>query len=166
MDNHLVIAEQAWAKEVSLGSVEITEVPVEGADPNDVASGTSTNTQFAAILGLAALKRLDVIIDNQNNVIYLRLKKTPLLPYQHNRLGAIFAPQDSKGTNFIARVTAGSPAYEAGIRNGDILLNRDANGTFEQPAGTKINFTLKRDDKIFTTTAVLRNILPPDSTKN
>jgi hypothetical protein len=36
----------------------------------------------------------------------------------------------------------------------------------EQPAGTKLELTLKRGDKVFTTTAVLRNILPPDASKN
>ena len=163
-DNFL-ITEQAWAKNISFGVFGITDVPVEGANPNDIASGTSTNTQFEAILGLAALRRLEIIIDNKNNVAYLRPKKTPPLPYGHNRLGAVFAPK-YPNTNNVAYVATGSPAYEAGIRNDDILLNQEANGSFEQPAGTKISFTLKRGNKIFKTTAVLRNILPPDTVTN
>ena len=99
------------------------------------------------------------------NIDYLRPKKTPPLPYGHNRLGAVFAPK-YPNTNNVAYVATGSPAYEAGIRNDDILLNQEANGSFEQPAGTKISFTLKRGNKIFKTTAVLRNILPPDTVTN
>jgi hypothetical protein len=161
-NDNFIISELGWAKDISFGSLKITDVPLEAALPGDIASGTSTNTQFVAILGVAALKRLEIIIDNKNNVAYLRPEITPPLPYEHNRLGAVFTPK-YPNTNSVAYVADGSPAYEAGIRNGDILLNQEANSSFEQPAGTKINFTLKRDDKIFKTTAILRNILSPDS---
>jgi len=161
-----VIAALEWAKDISVGSLKITDVPVEGADPNEIASGTSTNTQFVATFGLAALKRLEIIIDNQNNIVYLRPKKTQPLPYEHNRLGAVFAPKYPDANNNVAYVITGSPAYEAGIRDGDILLNPEAIKSYEQPAGTKINLKLKRGDKIFKTTATLRNLLPLDAATN
>jgi C-terminal processing protease CtpA/Prc len=101
------------------------------------------------------------------------------LPYKHNRLGAVFVPRDLQSDDLIAHVIVGSPAYEAGLQDGDILLKEDGrdvtnwrtggtpNTPFrEQPAGTKLELTLKRGDKIFKTTAVLRNILPPDAPKN
>jgi S1-C subfamily serine protease len=129
---------------------------------------------------LAALKRLDIIIDGKRGIAYLRPKRTPPLPYLHNRLGADFLPANSSD-DLIAHVVNGSPAYEAGIRNGDVVLKEgdrdvtkwrtDTNPPPEirpvqQPAGTKLELTLKRGGKIFKTTAVLRNILPPDATKN
>ena len=75
-----------------------------------------------------------------------------------------------------AWVVDGSPAYEAGVRNGDVLLQVDEVtvrgwtddwlSRFYMPAGTKLKLTLQRDGKIFTTTATLREILQPSSNKN
>ena len=130
-------------------------------------------------LGLAAMTQLDIIIDGKHNLAYLRPKTTPPLPYAYNRLGADFVPLDLKSDDLVACVVDGSPGYEAGIRNGDILLKIDEqdatkwrtrekrNDPFrEQPAGTRLQLTLKRGNKIFTATAVLRNILAPNATKS
>ncbi|MGO8837494.1 MAG: hypothetical protein ACLP7I_14220 [Limisphaerales bacterium] len=162
-----VIAKQEiWADKISVGPIVLTGVPVTEASVYDVASGTSSNSQFMAMLGVAALKRVELIIDNQQNVARFQPVQSPPALYQHNRLGAVFIPSNSNSTNLIACVANDSPAYNAGIRDGDILLNREVNGNFELLPGTKLKLTLKRGDKIFTTTAVLRNILPPDKPKN
>jgi hypothetical protein len=100
-------------------------------------------------------------------------------PVLSNNISVAFVPRDLQSDDLVAHVVAGSPAYEAGIRDGDILLkvgrdvanwcdpNSKINAPFrEQPAGTKFELTLKRGDKVFKTTAVLRNILPPDAPKN
>ncbi len=176
----LVIEEESWAKEISLGPLTLTDVPIMEADKADIDLGSFSDTRYEATFGLAALKRLDIVIDGKHGVAYLQFKKTPPLPYEHNRLGAVFVPHDLQSDDLIAHVIVGGPAYEAGIRDGDILLKegerdvtnwRDPNIKIntpfcEQPAGTKFELTLKRGDKVFTTTAVLRNILPPDAPKN
>jgi hypothetical protein len=176
-----VIKEESWADKLSLGALMLNNVPIMEADQNDVALGSLPQAKFQANLGLVALKRLDIIIDGKNNVAYLRSKTTSPLPYQHNRLGADFVPQDSRNDDLIAHVANDSPAHKVGIRNGDVLLEingrdetkwrTDTNSpaevsAIEKPAGTKLELTLKRGDKIFKTTAVLRNILPPDAPKN
>ena len=76
-----------------------------------------------------------------------------------------------------AHVLDGSPAYEAGIRDGDILLAVDAadatkwrtntnsasqTSRWERPPGTKTHLKLKRGDKEFETDVVLRNLIGPD----
>jgi hypothetical protein len=177
----LVIKEESWAKEISLGPLTLTDVPIMEADSADIASGSFPDTQYEATFGLAALKRLNIIIDGKHGVAYLQFKKTPPLPYEHNRLGAVFVPHDLQSDDNVAHVMNGSPAYEAGIRNDDVLLKigeldatkwrTDPNVLplsrfWSSPAGTKLELTLKRGDKVFTTTAVLRNILPPDAPKN
>lgn len=176
-----VLREELWADNISLGSLRLTDVPITEADSSDVALHSSPQTKYVATLGLAALKRLDIVIDGKHGIAYLRPKTTPPLPYQHNRLGADFVPQDLHNDDLIAHVADGSPADEAGIRDGDILLKEDKRDVtkwrtntnpppdirpVQQPAGTKLELTLKRGDKVFTTTAVLRNILPPDAPKN
>jgi hypothetical protein len=176
----LVVKEEAWAKKISLGPLTLTDVPITEADSADIALGSIPNGRYEATLGLAALKRLDSIIDGKHGIAYLRAKKTPPLPYEHNRLGAVFVPRDSQNDDLVAHVVDGSPAFEAGIRNDDVLLKigkldatkwrSDPNVLplsrfWNSPAGTKLELTLKRGDKVFKTTAVLRNILPPDAPK-
>jgi hypothetical protein len=177
----LVVKEESWAKEILLGPLTLTDVPIMEADSANIAAGTFSNAQYEATFGLAALKRLDLVIDGKIGVAYLQSKKTPPLPYQHNRLGAVFVPRDSQSDDLLAHVVDGSPAYEIGIRNDDVLLKigeldvtkwrTDPNVTplsrfWYSPAGTKLELTLKRGDKIFKTTAVLRNILPLDPPKH
>jgi hypothetical protein len=177
----LVVKEEAWADKISLGPVVLTGVPVMEADVADITLGSLSDVQYEATLGLVALKRLDIIIDRKDDNVYVRPKKTPSIPYEHNRLGAVFVPHDSQSDDLLAHVVDGSPAYEAEIRNDDVLLKigeldvtkwrTDPNVLplsrfWCNPAGTKLDLTLKRGDKIFKTTAVLRNILPPDAPKN
>jgi hypothetical protein len=171
----IVVTEEAWAQRILLGDLRLTGVPVMEANSSNVALDTSPKDKYVATLGLAALKRLDILVDGRRGIIWLRPKESPPTPYRHNRLGAAFAPKDLGSDDLIAHVANGSPAFEAGIRNGDILLKYgkhaihwgksiwDGNGQFEERAGTKIDLTLKRGDKVFKVTATLRNILPPDT---
>jgi hypothetical protein len=171
----IVVAEEAWAKELPLASLLLTDVPVMEADKADVVLAA---TEYQATLGLAALKRLDCIIDGQGGVAYLRAKKTPPPPYEHNRLGAVFTPLNVQSNKLIGHVVQGSPAWEAGIRNGDELLcigKLDAtkwrtdplvlplSRFWERPPGSKLEMTLKRDTKVFKVNVVLRQILSPES---
>ncbi|MGH7975757.1 MAG: hypothetical protein ACREC8_03750, partial [Limisphaerales bacterium] len=177
----IVVKEESWSDKISIGQVVLTDVPIQEADENDVQLGTFPDAKYGATLGLAALKRLDIIIDGKHGVAYLRPKETRPLPYEHNRLGAVFVPKDLQSDDLIAHVIVGSPAYEARIRDGDFLLEiggldctkwrTDPNVLplsrfWNNPAGTKLELTLRRGDKIFKTTATLRNILPPDSAEN
>jgi hypothetical protein len=169
----LVVAEETWAKELFLDSLLLTDVPVMEADKADVVLGS---TGYQATLGLAALKRLDCIIDGQSGVAYLRAKKIPPLPYEHNRLGAVFAPFNLQSSELIGRVVQGSPAWEVGIRNGDVLLRigkldvtkwRTDPSVFplsrfwERPPGSKLELTIKRGQVVFKVDIILRQILSP-----
>jgi hypothetical protein len=176
----LVVKEVSWAGKISLGKLILTEVPVMEADSAD-AELHSSQTEFVATLGFAALKRLDIVIDGKQGIAYLKPKSSPPTSYWHNHLGAVFVPQDMQSNDLIGRVVEGGPAYEAGIRNEDVLLKigeidatkwrTDPNVLplsrfWNSPEGTKLELTLKRGGKIFNVTAILRNILPPDKSKN
>ena len=63
-----------------------------------------------------------------------------------------------------AHVAAGSPADEAGIRNGgDATKLPTQQSDLKFPAGTKLALTLKRGDKEFAVTVTLRDILGPSA---
>jgi hypothetical protein len=172
-DDGFFVHEEAWADHISIGPLVLTGVPIAQAGP---AGAARWGAQYEGTLGLAALKRLDFIVDGNNGLAYLRTKKTRPPAYSHNRLGAVFVPTTTQMNQAVARVVEGSPAYDAGVRDGDVLLQVDEvvvtgwsdswRSRFYMPAGTKLKLTLSRDGKIFTTSATLREILQTSSNKN
>jgi C-terminal processing protease CtpA/Prc len=119
---------------------------------------------------MAALWNMDIIIDGKHKVVYMHPGTALARPYNHNRAGAAFIPDEYKSKNYIAWVIEGGPAYLSGIRDGDVLLKIDGvgldkaenvNRQFLGPAGKKIDLTLKRGDYTFTTTVELKDILQP-----
>ena len=169
------MAKESWAEKLAFGSLEMTEVPVAEADKGDVAAGSAG---YVATFGMAALKRLDFIVDRIAGVAYLRAKEAPPPAYEHNRLGAVFSPVDLQSEDLIGHVAEGSPASEAGIHNGDVLMrigdldvtkwrtdpdNQINHRFWTSPAGTRLELTLKRGEEVFKANVVLRQILPPDT---
>jgi S1-C subfamily serine protease len=126
-------------------------------------------------LGLAALSRLELIVDGKNSMAYLQSKTTLPPVYPHNRLAAVFVPTVTHTNEAVALVVPGGPAYEAGVRNGDILLQVDEVrvvgwsynwlSRFGMPAGTKLHLMLQRDGTNFEAVATLRQILPPTASQ-
>jgi hypothetical protein len=171
----LVVKEETWVGAIGFGPLLLTEVPMMEANQAQMALGS---LRYEASLGMAALKRLELIVDGRHSVAYLKLKRTPPPPYQHNRLGAVFVPTNPHSDDLIAQVARRSPAHEAGICNGDILLKigkLDAtkwrsdpaivplSQFWMQPPETKLALTLRRDSGIYTTIVMLRQILTPGS---
>lgn len=170
----LVVKEQMWARELPLGDLLLAEVPVIEANSAEM---SVASTQLEASLGLAALKRLDLIVDGKQGVAYVRPRTSAPLPYEHNRLGAVFVPRHPQASDLVASVADGSPAAEAGIRNGDVLLKigeldvttwrtdptiLPLSRFWMRPAGTKLKLGLKRGTETLQLTVALRKILPPD----
>jgi len=166
----LVVAEEGWARRLSIGPLVLTDVPITEAKRPTAAP------QYTAILGLAAIKRLDFIVDGKRGVAYLHPTRAPLKNYMHNRLGAAFVPIDIQSDDLIAHVAGGSPAEKAGIRSGDILLQIGTldvtkwrsdptvlplSRFWEQSPGTKLDITLRRGTERLKVKARLRQILPP-----
>ena len=175
----LVVEAEAWAKTIAVGSLALTDLPVTKVDKSYVGMNSIPEASFEGTLGFAALKRLDIIVDAKNNLAYLRPKKSPPTPYDHNRLGAVFAPPTKQSAELVGHVIPGSPAFAAGLRDGDELLKIGAldctrwrtdpavlplTRFWNSPAGTRLDLTVSRGGKTFETTATLRNILPPDAT--
>jgi membrane-associated protease RseP (regulator of RpoE activity) len=164
----LHVREMVWAEELTVGPLTLTNVTVEEAD-----AVFSAVPGYVATLGLAALRRQNVVVDGEKGIAYFSRQQVPAKAFPHNRLGAVFVPGDRPHDPLVAHVAASSPADEAGIRNGDILLKVDGDDAtqwlmFPYPqswlkfsAGTKLALTLKRGDKEFAVTVTLRDILGP-----
>ena len=93
----ITYSEELWAQEISLGTLNITEVPVTIAGADDLEIG---GEDYEATMGLAALKRFDVIVDAIQGFAYLRPKKDKPLPYKHSRIGAAFVPPNAQSNRF------------------------------------------------------------------
>lgn len=164
------VREEAWADALDLGAFTLNGVPVTESAPTQ----SDGFPHFRATLGMAALARLDLIVDRQHNVAYVHPKTTRAPAYDHNRLGAVFAPDDTAGGKLVAKVLPGSPAAVAGVQDGDVLLkiNRDdyssdppgANGKLYRSAGTKLHLTLDRNGQTTNITAVLHELVAPAKT--
>jgi len=176
----LMVREQAWSDELSLGSLKLTDVVVEEADSWSL---DKTRTEHAATLGMTALKRLDLIVDGKRDVAYLRPKRTPASPpsFEQDRVVLVFVPRSVQSDELVAQVLDGSAPYVAGIRDGDVLLKLDQRDVptwradpgekwsaeigdpFLTPSsnnlpGTKLELTLKRCGELFNATIDLMEI--------
>jgi len=171
----LFVNEETWADRISFGPLALTDVAIMEANVTEIAAGSP---DYQATMGLAALKQLDLIVDGGKGVAYLKPKETPLIPYRHNRIGSVFVPRDvQRDDELLARVLDASPAHQAGIQEGDVLLkigSLDVTGWrthpevtpsrfWEQPAGTKVELTLRRGKTEYQTTVVLSDLIGPQA---
>ncbi|HEY1789617.1 MAG TPA: hypothetical protein VGJ73_15775, partial [Verrucomicrobiae bacterium] len=166
----LAVDEEAFADKIKMGPFSLTDVPILQLDTNNITAPAHDNQDY--VLGLAALSRMDFVVDGPHNTAYLCARKSRPGPYPYNHLGAVFAATMDHRDECCAWTTLGSPACEAGIHNGDVLLQVDGIhatawseiwlSKFELPAGTKLHFLLQRNGTNFETVATLRNILQPN----
>jgi tetratricopeptide (TPR) repeat protein len=70
---------EAWANEINLGPLSLTDVPVHEASVIDL--GITGNEHYAGTLGMYALERMDLIVDGKNGFAYLRPRPPPGPPY-------------------------------------------------------------------------------------
>jgi len=171
----LVVAEMSWADKVWVGGLLLTNVPVQEANTAQTNWGL-VQPDFEASLGLAALRRVDLVIDGKGAIAYAEPRRDRPAAFRHNRIGAVFVPNDLSSHPLVAHVIDGGPAFKGGIRDGDVLLRIDSldvarwwaqpgsislHPFFEQPAGTRLSLTVQRGTMILKATVVLENILGP-----
>jgi hypothetical protein len=161
----LVANEEAWANTLSLGPLQLTQAPISAAGKHQL---LNPPPGLIASLGVAAIRRFDVVVDGEHQRLLFRPRGTPALPYNHNRGGVAFLPRAEGDTALLAHVAPHTPASDAGIRDGDELLaiNGVTNSVQHQwtlygRPGERLILTLRRGGKIFQTALVLRDLLGP-----
>jgi hypothetical protein len=170
----MLVKRQLWADMIALGPLVFTNVPVREFDRKEESSAMPNVT---AVLGLYALRRLDLVVDGKRGVVYAQPRGDIPLAYAHNQLGAVFVPKDEHDDSLIAHVGPGSPAHLVGIRDGDVLLKIDELDVVrwrttpkvmplrrfwcDRPPGTTYRLTLKRGGNEYQTTVTLKRILAP-----
>lgn len=176
-DKAEVLAHGYFASEIGVGAewsvdrLVLKDVLVAPANPAEAAS---FGPNYLATFGLAALRKLTVVVDGKNGVAYIRSSDAQDGQPAYNRLGAIFVPREGAPTEFVALVRPGSPAANAGMQDGDELLALDGlsvghlqqrpgawplHEQFVQPAGTRLDIDVKRRGKRVTLEPVLQDFL-------
>lgn len=149
----LVLAREFRLGQLTLKNVLVSPLPQKG------------RADTAAVIGLTAFGNHVVVVDGPGGRVLIGEPSASLAMPAYNRLGASFGPDMS------ARVADKSPAAEADIRDGDILVaingqTPDAYAAtamsyriWEQPAGTTLQLTLRRESEIVERKVVLRDFL-------
>lgn len=174
----------ARASQFSIGGLTLTNVILGSVEECDWSSELKG---CAAVIGFELLKRFDLVVDGEHAVAYMRpsprWKAVTAEPPNRSSVNAVFGPWRDE-TNFTACVINGSPAFESGIRDGDILLKvegqdvkqwLDNPGTrwasdrdrsewqqtypsTNSPNGAMLELTLRRRDQVFQVTVLQRGI--------
>ncbi len=145
------VIEQAWADQLALGAINLTDVVVEETDP----VSAIRLPQYAATLGIDALKRLDFIVDGKGGVAYLRPKKSPVPSplSEQDRLVLLFVLGDAKRDDLIAQWRA-DPGDHWRIKSNYPFIRASTNN----PVGTRTEITFKRGDDTLKATVDLKQI--------
>jgi hypothetical protein len=171
LQDGLVIREVFWASQLKLtDGLTFSNVAISLCPPSE-----QTMPNYEARLGMFAICQMEIMVDGPNKLIYIKpaegRTKTPY--YNYNRIGAVFTPRSLSGGDLLAHVFKGSPAYEAGVRDGDVLTKigqLDATkwatdprilplGRFwSQPAGTTIHLECRRGEETLPFTITLKEI--------
>ncbi|MCB9283724.1 MAG: aspartyl protease family protein [Lewinellaceae bacterium] len=156
--------------QLTMGEFKITDIPVHFQDIRGGVDSLFLNNRNG-ILGNKILERFTVTLDYYRGSLYL----------QPNRLSKLKFPVDKSGMQVIASgpdlktfvvhmVLEGSPAQEAGIQAGDIILSINYSSfrffdldsiyhLLSRPEGKMIRIKVMRDGKKIKTTFRLRKLL-------
>lgn len=163
-------SEEYWDKSFNFYGIHFKGIRVMEIEPqhHDTFPGN------VARLGYECLDNLKIMIDGPNDTVYLKESWLTALTPLHNMLGAAFIPGRSDNSDrLVARVAKDSPAYEAGLRDDDVMIRiddhdfknwkenietRKRHTLFHGPEGRAVQIHVLRNGMPLQFKAVLRSI--------
>ncbi|NJK83523.1 MAG: PDZ domain-containing protein [Saprospiraceae bacterium] len=140
------------------------------ADSQYVNNSTLLNGR-SGIVGNEVLSRFNLVIDYWYEKAYLRPNKSYKTAFQFDRSGILINASGKNLSQYVVQyITPSSPAAEAGVQKGDILLKINGASTklmtmnsiyekFKKRAGKKMNLVLLRNGVEQPITFYLRDLL-------
>lgn len=122
-------------------------------------------------LGSQALTRFHLIFDEPNELMYIKPNHLHKKPFGYNVSGMdIHKQRQAPFLPHIYHVRLGSPAYEAGVREGDFLLEADGmsgfstditllRGILETPRRAPVSMTVLRENKTLDLSVTMKDEL-------
>ena len=129
------------------------------------------NNERNGILGNQVLRRFDVIIDYPDSVLYLKPTRSYKQKFNYDRSGMlIYAIGHNLKDFYVNTIIPGSPAEEADIREGDLILKirglpaslfdlTSINRMLMKRPGKKIKVTIERNGERLEKTFRLRDLI-------
>lgn len=154
----------------SLEDFTFDQVLTSFPDDSSYANISDWSTRDGTIGG-DLLNRFTVIFDYPGEAVYLAKNKEFRDPFVYSKTGmVILAEGDALNTFTIVQVRENTPASEAGIQEGDVLLKINGlktkhmdlmriNHKLQRRDGKKIRLKLKRGEEEYKTTFRLQNII-------
>ncbi len=166
-----MVSEIAWVKEYRLGdlcflNLDIGQIPTAKDDTVVDANGRP----YIATIGTRGLRHLRIIVSRKTAEVWTQtVSEIP----SHNRLGAVFVPKENGEGGLFCRLLPHTPAAEAGLLEGDRLLELNDESfdehraeylsklasMFSQPSGTRLTIRVMRGELNLTVVATLRDTL-------
>jgi predicted aspartyl protease len=126
------------------------------------------------LLGNILLDRFEVILDFKNAQLYLKPDKDYNRDFEFDKSGmAVFAFSEKLNKYYVKYVVDSSPAYEADIRPGDIILKigclsyqwytlQNITKKLSGKSGKKIKLKIKRGNEVLKKEVILRDLFQLD----
>ena len=157
-------------KQVKIGDYSLNDVLVSFPDSMSIAQQEQVPGRNGSI-GSEILKRFDVIIDFPEKLIHLRPNRSFKQKFNYDMSGIeVMAEVPDQPIFVVTRVREGSPAYNAGIRTGDMILSinnvsvydfsmDDIYKRFVGPEGKNIKMVILRADEKIKLNFVLEDFI-------
>lgn len=114
----------ARVSKMGIGDFELEEVVSSFPEEDAFLQNVRRRTGHHGNLGGSALKRFRVIFDYANEAIYLRKNRNYRKPFDYNMSGIeLITVGPLLETFLVSKVIKDSPAYRAGIQEGDMVLS-------------------------------------------
>jgi hypothetical protein len=153
-------------RRLELGSFEFADLVAAFPGPSHQNPGGRDFKD--GFLGGAVLKRFRVTFDYARERMVLEPGKSLREPFEYDMTGLVLEPA-SNGRRLVSEVLASSPAAEAGVKAGDVLLAIDGEvpGAMDpeaiehkfRAAGTELRLVFERDGARFEKTLRLRRLV-------
>lgn len=116
------LGKSSMSDEIAISSLTIGGFTFENltVELSNTKNGVNSYGEYLGILGAQVIKRFDVVLDYNSKTLYLKPNRFYQDPFDFPTSGIQLKKKE--GIVFINDIVKGSPAYKAGLRQGDRVL--------------------------------------------